>query len=167
LAEEKKDGSEEPSKQEERESGKGGSAEQVEISELKDRFLRLAAEFDNYKKRTSRDLDLAKKVGKAELMKRLVSVLDEFELALNAKGLDEATAKGIELVYSNFLDALKSEGLTTVDTKGKFDPFKHEIVLTKNCDEEEGKIVEVVRKGYALGEILIRPASVVVSKKCE
>ena len=100
-------------------------------------------------------------------MKRLVSVLDEFELALNAKGLDEATAKGIELVYSNFLDALKSEGLTTVDTKGKFDPFKHEIVLTKDCDEEEGKIVEVVRKGYALGEILIRPASVVVSKKCE
>ena len=123
--------------------------------------------FDNYKKRTARELDASKKVGKAELMRQIVPVLDEFELALNAKGLDEDAKKGIELVYSNLADALKSEGLSVVDTKGKFDPFRHEeILMTRDCKEEDGNIIEVIRKGYALGDILIRPASVIVSKKC-
>jgi molecular chaperone GrpE len=140
-------------------------AESPQVAELKDRLLRLAAEFDNYKKRVARDIDSAKTLGKAELMRGMVPVLDEFELAINAKGLDDESAKGIELVYSNLVDSLKREGLKTVEVDGKFDPFKHEIVLTRESDEDDGMIIGVVRKGYALGDVLIRPASVIVSKK--
>ncbi len=135
------------------------------MAELKDRLLRLAAEFDNYKKRVARDIDSAKTLGKAELMRGMVPVLDEFELAINAKGLDDESARGIELVYSNLMESLKREGLRTVEVDGKFDPFRHEIVLTRESNEEDGVIIGVVRKGYALGDLLIRPASVIVSKK--
>lgn len=95
----------------------------------------------------------------------MITVLDEFELAINAKGLDDEAAKGIELVYSNLVDSLKREGLRPIEVDGKFDPFKHEIVLVRESEEEEGTIIGVVRKGYAIGDLLIRPASVIVSKK--
>ena len=143
------------------------SAESPQVAELKDRLLRLAAEFDNYKKRVAKDIDSAKTVGKAELMRGMVPVLDEFELAINAKGLDDESAKGIELVYSNLMDSLKREGLRTIEVDGKFDPFRHEIVLTRESGEEDGVIIGVVRKGYALGDLLIRPASVIVSRKIQ
>jgi molecular chaperone GrpE len=142
-----------------------GSADASEVSELRDRLLRLAAEFDNYKKRVAKDIDSSKMMGKAELMRGIVPVIDEFELAINAKGLDDETAKGVELVYSNLVDSLKREGLQVIDSKGKFDPFRHEIMLTKDSKEEDGTIIGVIRKGYMMGDILIRPASVIVSKK--
>ena len=113
----------------------------------------------------AKDIDSSKMLGKAELMRSIVPVLDEFELAINAKGLDEETAKGVELVYSNLVDSLKREGLQVVESTGKFDPFRHEIMLTKDSAEEDGTIIGVIRKGYVMGDILIRPASVIVSKK--
>ena len=136
-----------------------------EAADLRDRLLRLAAEFDNYKKRVAKDIDSSKRLGKAELMRSVVPVLDEFELAIDAKGLDDDTAKGIELVYSNLVESLKREGLRVIDSNGKFDPFRHEIMLTKESGEEDGTIIGVTRKGYVMGDILIRPASVIVSKK--
>ena len=142
-----------------------GNASPDEAAELRDRLLRLAAEFDNYKKRVAKDIDSSKRLGKAELLRGIVPVLDEFELAINAKGLDDETAKGVELVYSNLVDSLKREGLQVVNSEGKFDPFKHEIMLTKESSEEDGTILSVIRKGYVMGDILIRPASVIVSKK--
>jgi len=141
------------------------SADAAEAAELRDRLLRLAAEFDNYKKRVAKDIDSSKRLGKAELMRSIVPVLDEFELAINAKGLDDETSKGIALVYSNLVDSLKRDGLSVIDTEGKFDPFRHEIMLTKESEEEDGTIISVIRKGYAMGDILIRPASVIVSRK--
>jgi molecular chaperone GrpE len=163
LAEEEKENAERSSEGPEREAEE--SADSAEIADLRDRLLRLAAEFDNYKKRVAKDIDSSKRLGKAELMRSIVPVLDEFELAINAKGLDDETAKGIELVYSNLVDSLKREGLCVIDTEGKFDPFRHEIMLTKESGEEDGTIIGVIRKGYSMGDILIRPASVIVSKK--
>lgn len=136
-----------------------------ETGELKDRMLRLAAEFDNYKKRTAKEIDASKNIGKAELLKKLLPVVDEFELALSAIKADvNQQFKGIELVYSNMLDALKAEGLSEIESDGKADPFKHEVMLTQESEKEEGTILQVVRKGYTFKEMLIRPASVIVSK---
>ncbi|MGC8586300.1 MAG: nucleotide exchange factor GrpE [Candidatus Micrarchaeia archaeon] len=142
-----------------------------EAQELKERLLRLAAEFDNYKKRVKNDIDAAKVLGKAEMAKNILPVLDEFELAImaldNSAEKDDELAKGIAMIYTNFIEALKKEGIEEIDAKGKFDPYRHEIVMTKESDKEDGTILEVVKKGYALSGLLIRPASVIVSKKTQ
>lgn len=136
-----------------------------ETDELRERLLRLAAEFDNYKKRTAKEVDAAKNLGKVEMLRKLLPAIDELELALVAiKGNGSDQIKGVELVYTNLLEVLKAEGLVVMDAKGKADPFKHEVMLVKESDEEEGTILEVVRKGYTFKEMLIRPASVIVSK---
>ncbi|MGI0141265.1 MAG: nucleotide exchange factor GrpE [Candidatus Micrarchaeales archaeon] len=136
-----------------------------EVDELKDRLLRLAAEFDNYKKRVAKEIEDSKNLGKVELIKKMLPALDEFELAITAiNNNPNEGIRGIGMVYSNFLDALMGDGLRAIDSKGKSDPYKHEIIMTKESEKEEGTILEVVRKGYTFKEILIRPASVIVSK---
>jgi molecular chaperone GrpE len=138
-----------------------------EIAEVKDRLLRLAAEFDNYKKKVAKDIDNAKDLGKADLIRSLLPALDEFELALyslNNSVKDDCNAKGIELVFSNFLGALKSAGLREIESKGRYDPYKHEIMMTKDSKEPEGTIIEVVRKGYSFRDMMLRPSAVIVSK---
>ncbi|MEM0200895.1 MAG: nucleotide exchange factor GrpE [Candidatus Micrarchaeaceae archaeon] len=131
--------------------------------ELKDRLLRLAAEFDNYKKRTVKDIENAKNFGKAEFAIKILPILDEFELAIESMKLNNEGEKGVGMVFSNLLEVLKKEGLKEIDTKGKFDPYKHEIMISKNNDQEEGTIIQVVRKGYTLNNMMLRPASVIIS----
>ncbi len=140
-----------------------------EYMELKERFMRLAAEFDNYKKRTANDIASAKRMGMAELMKPLLSVLDEFELTLIAVNAakNDSLAKGVEMLYSNFTDTLKSFGLMEVEADGAFDPYRHEIMLAREDDSKPGTILEVVKKGYMLDGKLLRPASVIVAKERE
>ncbi len=135
-------------------------------AELRDKLLRLAAEFDNYKKRVKKDLDNAETMGKASLIRDMLPVIDEFELAMLALdgAKDSNLAKGIELLYSNFMDTLKKEGLEEVEADDIADPYKHETVMVRESDEKEGTIVEVVKKGYMFGDKLIRPASVIISK---
>lgn len=133
--------------------------------ELRERFLRLAAEFDNYKKRVAKEIDASKLLGKAELVKKLLPALDEFELAMKTMdGENGSSQKGIELVYANLVGALGQEGLEAMDVKGKFDPYKHEIMLAKESEKGEGVILEVVRKGYMFNGIMLRPASVIVAE---
>lgn len=132
--------------------------------ELRERLLRLAAEFDNYKKRTLKQMEGAKDMGKAEIMAKLLPTLDEFELALSSKSSDGDHYKGMELVFSNLMNALKSCGLSQISSTGKFDPYRHEILLAKESEKPEGTILEVVRKGYMLNNMMLRPASVIVSK---
>lgn len=136
-----------------------------ECAEVKDRLLRLAAEFDNYKKRVAKDIDNSKDVGRAEVISRLLSTMDEFELALGSFDKEDEHTKGIELIFSNFVSSLRSFGLKEIDVKGKFDPYKHEIMLGRESDKPDGEILEVVRKGYTLNNVMIRPASVIISKK--
>lgn len=138
-----------------------------EAAELKDRLLRLAAEFDNYKKRSAKDFARAKEAGRTELIKSLLPVLDEFELAVAAvsgSNGDKGGIKGVGLVYSNFFDALSGAGLREIEAEGKYDPYRHEIMMVKESAENEGTILEVVRKGYMFSDIVLRPASVIVSK---
>ncbi len=139
-------------------------ADSDECAEVRDRLLRLAAEFDNYKKRVAKEIDGAKDMGRADVIVRLLPTLDEFELALDAFGKEDEHMKGVALIFSNFISALKSQGLKEIDAAGKFDPYKHEIVMGRKSDRPEGEILEVVRNGYMLNSIMLRPASVIISK---
>ncbi len=141
------------------------AAEAVDdCAELKDKLLRKAAEFENYKKRVAKEIAGSKDAGRSEVISRLLQVVDEFELAMDALGKDDKHAKGIELIYSNLMSGLKSFGLQEIEATGKFDPYKHEIMLNKESEKPDGEILEVVRKGYMINNVMIRPASVIVSK---
>jgi molecular chaperone GrpE len=135
-----------------------------EAAELKDRLLRMAAEFDNYKKRVAKDIDNSKDLGRADVISKLLPTLDEFELAMASMGKEDENHKGIALIYSNLISTLKGFGLREIDAKGKADPYRHEIVMAQKSDTEDGTIIGVVRKGYMLNEIMIRPASVIISQ---
>ena len=155
----------EQEKQEKKQQESELEKKEKEIAELKDRFLRLAAEFDNYKKKVASDIQSAKDIGKAELIAKLLPAIDAFEIAIySVNGAEQQERdKGFELVFSELYDALKAEGLREIEAKGKYDPYKHEVVLTRPSDKEEGSVIEVVRKGYMFNGILLRPASVIVS----
>lgn len=138
-----------------------------EYDELKERMLRIAAEFDNYKKRVKKDIDDAERTGKASLISNILPVIDEFELAIMAMNGSKDSGvivKGIEMLYSNLMDRLEKEGLKAVEVGKLFDPYKHEIMMVKETDKEDGTIIEVVKKGYMFNDRLLRPASVIVSK---
>lgn len=141
-----------------------------DYAELREQMLRLAAEFDNYKKRVKKDLDNAEDLGKAALIKDMLPIIDEFELAMLAlnEAKDKNIAKGVEMLYSNLIGILKKEGLTEIGTDGTFDPYKHEIMMLKKDDRRgDGAILEVVKKGYLFKDRLLRPASVIISKKAK
>jgi len=137
-----------------------------EKAEMKEKMLRLAAEFDNYKKRTRKEVDEAGAMGRASLMRELLPIVDEFELAILAmdKSGDKEMLKGIVMLYSNFMDTLKRNGLSEINCEGRSDPFRHEIVMVKESKEKEGTILEVVKKGYEVNGKMIRHASVIVAK---
>jgi molecular chaperone GrpE len=161
LAEEK---DEKPAEQEPK------KPEEPKDEDYKEKFLRLAAEFDNYKKRVKTEIEAAKCLGKAELAKSLLPVLDEFELAVATAGgsSDKTLAKGIELLYSNFYDVMKKCGLSEIPVGEAFDPYKHEIIMVQEDEKlKPGTIIEVAKKGYALGGIMLRPAVVIVAKEKE
>jgi molecular chaperone GrpE len=141
-----------------------------DAAEMKDRLLRLAAEFDNYKKRTKAEIESAKQMGKAEMMKEILPILDEFELAMLAvgKSTDRNTLKGIELLFSNFAETLKKQGLQEIETKGMVDPYRHEVVLAvDDATKKPGTIIEVLKKGYTLNGIILRHSSVIVAKESD
>jgi molecular chaperone GrpE len=140
--------------------------------ELEDRMLRLAAEFDNYKKRTAREFEQLVKRANENLIFHLVEVLDNFERALNsaksAKDFD-AFHQGVELIYQHLRDLLAREGLEPIEAVGKaFDPHQHEAVLqVEDQQHPQETVVNEIQRGYMLGEKLLRPARVVVSKAYE
>ncbi len=135
-------------------------------TELKDQLLRNIAEFDNYKKRSENEMDNAKNIGKAELFKNLLSIIDEFDLTLLAvsESQEKNLLKGVELLYSNFIVELKKNGLEEIKSEGIFDPYKHEILITKASSEPKDTILETIKKGYMFNKIMLRPASVITSK---
>ncbi len=131
--------------------------------EQKERLMRLAAEFDNYKKRVAKEIEGSREVGKASLASKLLPVLDEFQLAMENIDMKTEQGKGMAIVLSNFIDILKKDGLREIENDGTYDPYKHEVLMTKDSEEKEGKIIAVVRKGYTWKDIMLRPASVIVS----
>jgi len=142
----------------------------------RDEYLELAkraqADFENFRKRMTAEVQAAATRGKGEVIRDVVPVLDDLERALQAAGLDpegdseDGLAHGVLLVFRSLRDSLSRNGIEAVDPKGeKFDPTQHEALSTVPAEGvESGTVVEVMQKGYRLGEQLIRPARVVVSE---
>jgi molecular chaperone GrpE len=135
----------------------------------RDEYLELAkrtkADFENFRKRVATDLQAAQVRGRAEMARGVIDAVDNLERALEAAGDDEGLTSGVEMVLSGLRETLSRNGIEAVDPRGeKFDPTKHEALSTQSVDgTESGIVVEVMQKGYALDDQLIRPARVVVS----
>jgi molecular chaperone GrpE len=145
---------------------------QKERDEHLDDLKRVAAEFENYRKRVARDQASLAARAHERLVKELLPVLDDLERALEAAEGD-ATAgaghappllEGFRLVHRELQDALAKEGLAEIETNGRFDPHVHEALLSQPSEKDEGAILEVLQKGYRLGDRVLRPARVVISQ---
>ncbi len=139
------------------------------LNEEKDKFLRLFAEFENFRKRTAKErLDLFK-TASSELMTALLPITDDMDRALNEfkKSENDDLIKGFELIYNKFHDILKSNGLSVIEVKigDVFDSEKHEAITQIKATDKKmiGKIVDVVETGYLLGEKILRYPKVVVA----
>jgi molecular chaperone GrpE len=137
-----------------------------ERDEYLDDLKRVAADFDNYRKRTVRDKEALAARAHERLVKQLLPVLDNLERALvsAAEHEEEKVLEGVELVARELRDALAREGLEEIDTEGRFDPHIHEALLSQPSELDEGTVLEVLQKGYRLGDRVLRPARVVVSQ---
>jgi molecular chaperone GrpE len=140
-----------------------------ERDEYLDALQRLKAEFDNYRKRVARDQQELAARAHERLVKELVPILDDLERALEAVAKHEEARleEGVRLVHRSLGDLLTREGLTEVETAGKFDPHTQEALLSQPSDEEEGSVIQVLQKGYKLGDRVLRPARVVISQGSE
>ena len=136
-----------------------------ERDEYLDGLQRLKAEFDNYRKRAARDQQGLIARAHERLVKDLLPVLDDLERALgSAEAHEEAQLEdGVRLVHRALADILRKEGLEEITTNGGFDPHVHEALLSQPSDEAEGSVIDVVQKGYRLGDRVLRPARVVVA----
>jgi molecular chaperone GrpE len=140
-----------------------------QVKELEDRLLRLAAEFDNYRKRTAKEFAHLVKNANERLIFELLNTLDNFQRALDSAKTSndyENFHKGVELIYTHMKDILTKEGLKEIEALGKpFDPNFHEAVTQADSDEyKEGIVMEEISKGYLLNDRLLRASKVVVSK---
>ena len=140
----------------------------AEVAESKDKYLRLYSEFDNYRRRTSKEkLDLMQTAGE-RIVVSLLSVLDDFNRAEKSLASNDAAAiaEGVKLIADKFIKTLDAEGLKLMETKQgtKFDPELHEAVtqIPAPSKKLKGKIVETIARGYFLGEKVIRHAKVVI-----
>jgi molecular chaperone GrpE len=138
---------------------------EAERDERLNDLKRLAADFENYRKRVARDQESLVARAHERLVKELLPVLDDLERALAAAEEHEEAKleEGVRLVHRELADALQREGLAEIETNGRFDPHVHEALLAQPSEAEEGSVIEVVQKGYRLGDHVLRPARVVVA----
>ena len=140
-----------------------------QLHEYEDRFLRLAAEFDNYKRRMAKQVAVMIKSAQTTIISELLTIQDNFERALeidmNSTDLADFK-KGVELIFSQFSDLLKRNGVEPFESVGKkFDPNLHEAVMTvESDDKEDGTIIEEFSKGYKLKDRILRHAKVSVAQ---
>jgi molecular chaperone GrpE len=137
----------------------------AERDEYLNDLKRVAAEFENYRKRAARDqADFALRANE-RLVKELLPVLDDLGRALEAAEKHEEVKleEGVRLVHRQLAELLRKEGLAEIETDGKFDPHVHEALLTQPSEAPEGSVIDVVQKGYKLGDRVLRPARVVVA----
>ena len=140
------------------------------VEEEKERFLRLFAEFENYKRRTAKERVELFKTASQDVMVALLPVLDDFDRALKEinKAGDKSLAEGVELISNKLRETLKNKGLEPIETKvgEAFDAEIHEAVtqIPAPTDELKGKIVDVIEKGYKLGDRIIRFPKVVTGQ---
>jgi molecular chaperone GrpE len=142
----------------------------ADLDKEKDKFLRLFAEFENFKRRTSKERIELFKTANQEVMSAMLPVLDDFDRAMNEikKAKDKNLLKGVELIYNKFNETLLNKGLEPMNVKqgDVFDADMHEAItqIPAPSDKLKGKIVDVVERGYMLGEKIIRYPKVVTGK---
>jgi molecular chaperone GrpE len=167
-AEEKAEGeAAEEAEKEEKENKAEEEAKKAEEAES-ERYMRLMAEFQNFKRRVAREKSDIHAYANEKIVGELLPVLDNFERALDAEGGDlEAYAKGMQLIFEQLKTALENAGLEEIKAMDEtFDPNVHNAVMTDNLeDKEDGTITKVLQKGYKLKDKVIRPSMVAVNKK--
>lgn len=144
---------------------------QTELKQEKEKFLRLFAEFENYKRRTAKERIELFSTASEDVMKTLLPVIDDFERALThlkgAEGADELE-KGVDLIYQKLIKTLEQKGLKPIEVASgdSFDADKHEAVtqIPAPSDDMKGKIIDVIEKGYKLGDKIIRFPKVVIGQ---
>ena len=132
-----------------------------------DSYLRLAADFDNYRKRVAREHAELTARANERLVNDLLPVLDDLERALEAAAEHEEAKleEGVQLVHRSLASLLERQGLTEIGTEGAFDPHVHEALLAQPAEgAEEGSVLQVLQKGYKLGDKVLRPARVIVAE---
>lgn len=140
-------------------------SQKVQIDETEDRLKRVAAEFDNYKKRNVKEREGMYNSLVSDIVSNFLPILDNLEKAAEVETKDEEYKKGIELVLKQFKDVMLARGVTEIETVGKtFDPELHEAVSSVQDDTKgEKEIVQEYRKGYKIGDKVIRHSMVVVA----
>jgi molecular chaperone GrpE len=150
------------------EAAAGAADVRGQVDEYRAHLQRLQAEFDNYRKRVLREQTTAVEMAAEPVMRRLLEVLDDFELALLHANDDvdrDRLLKGVELVYAKLFDALRAEGLERMEAEGAaFDPTFHEALMQTGEGEGEPRVAEVFRPGYTLRGRVLRPAGVRVER---
>ena len=150
----------------------GWSAEksslEAQVKEFKDKWLRSAAEFENYRKRTAKEWELLKQQSRTEVILEVLNSLDDFEraFAVVAPGSDDDFVKGVRLIYNNLLQVLQKMGVTEVDALHQpFDPNRHMAIGQIETDKvASNHVAQVITKGYSYNGSVIRPAHVIVAK---
>lgn len=144
---------------------------EAELAELKDRYLRLYAEFENYKKRVQREKEDLIKYSNEDILYHLLPVMDNLEMALqhSTNNVSEGLVKGVEITLREFQRVTEKFGLTPIYAMGKpFDPSVHHAMSqVERADVEDRTVVQEFRKGYMFGDKVLRPSLVAVSKKTD
>jgi molecular chaperone GrpE len=164
-----------PAATEPSEAAEAGGAAAQDLAALKterddfyDRLLRKTAEFDNYRKRIERERREQADQSVVNLLEQLLQVVDDFDLALKVEAGEEAAAyrKGIELIHTKLHDVLRKQGVRPIEALGAdFDPNIHQAVVHEaSSRHREGEVIGEMRRGYMLGERLLRPSMVKVAK---
>ncbi|HZE13673.1 MAG TPA: nucleotide exchange factor GrpE [Chthoniobacterales bacterium] len=141
---------------------------QADLDRFRDLALRSQADFENYKKRAAREKEEAIKYANSSLLEKLIAIVDNFELGLEAaraEGEKSPIFSGMNMVLKQIMDFLADSGLQPIDATGKkFDPNLHEAIAHEPSDEfAEGTVIRQTRRGYKMKDRLLRPSSVVVS----
>lgn len=138
---------------------------QIELDDLNDRYKRILAEFENYKKRTQKEKENLYNSVLGDIIISMLPIMDNLEGAANAECKDEKYKQGIELVEKQFKDFLKKNKVEEIKTKGEtFDPSLHEAIsMVQDDTKESQEIVQEYRKGYKIGNKVIRHSMVVVN----
>jgi molecular chaperone GrpE len=148
-------------------------AKEQEARENYDRLLRVSAELDNYKKRASRDQAELRKFANQSLIKEMLSVVDNLELAMNStnghKTIDQGLLQGLDMTHKEILKVFEKFNVKPIEAKGQtFDPTFHEAVMQEATDEfDENTVINELQKGYLIHDRLLRPAMVVVARPKE
>ncbi len=140
--------------------------EETKVQELTNLLKKVQADFENYKKRVEKEKKNFCDFASQELVKKLLPLLDSFQLALANDKDNEEFKKGVELIYSQLWQTLEAEGLSPIDALGKqFDPFFHEALMQEESDKPENIVIEELQKGFMIKDTVLRAAKVKIAKK--